>query len=269
MKKYFLTIGPLAILLFSQVTQASLMISPTRVIFDERQRTAKVFLINNGSEAKTYRLGWKEKQALPAGGYLDLLPNQVGPWKLSHLMRVTPRQVHLEAGERQVVKLALRRKQGMDDGEYRSHLLFQALPTEKQSQSEAIGVSLNMILSYSIPVIYRKNVSPPEVKITAVELSKNLSGKPVITVDMFRKGAASAFGKLRADWKPEGAKQWLNVATANNYAIYPEVSQAQVELNILSEKVITGKGQLRVTYTGQAEFRDHAFSQRTFDITSQ
>ncbi|AOT09394.1 fimbrial biogenesis chaperone [Pseudoalteromonas luteoviolacea] len=269
MKKYFLMMGSLAICLFCQVVEASLMISPTRVVFDERQRTAKVFLINNSNEAKTYRLGWKEKLALPAGGYRDLHPEQVGPWKLSHLMRVTPRQVHLGAGERQVVKLALRRKQGMTNGEYRSHLLFQALPTEKQSQSEAIGVSLNMILSYSIPIIYRKETVPPEVKITAAKLSTDVNDKPTIVVDIFRTGAASALGKLRVDWKPDGTKQWNNVATANNYAIYPEVTQAQVELNILAGKVITGKGQFRVTYTGQAEYRDHAFSQRVFNITTQ
>ncbi|KZN53344.1 fimbrial biogenesis chaperone [Pseudoalteromonas luteoviolacea] len=269
MKKYFLMIGSLAILLFCQIAQASLMISPTRVVFDDRQRTAKVFLINNSNEAKTYRLGWKEKQALPAGGYRDLLPEQVGPWKLSHLMRVTPRQVHLEAGERQVVKLALRRKQGMSSGEYRSHLLFQALPTEKQSQSEVIGVSLNMILSYSIPVVYRKGTLPPEVEITSAKRATDVTGKPVILIGMYRQGNASSLGKLQADWKPEGTKQWHNIATANNYAIYPEVKNAHVELNIITGKVFTGNGQLRVTYTGQAEFHDHAFSQRTFDITAQ
>ncbi|KZN65704.1 hypothetical protein N473_11805 [Pseudoalteromonas luteoviolacea CPMOR-1] len=269
MKKYFLTMGAFAVVVFCQVAQASLMISPTRVVFDERQRTAKVFLINNSQEAKTYRLGWKEKLALPAGGYRDLNPDQVGPWKLSHLMRVTPRQVHLEAGERQVVKLALRRKQGMQSGEYRSHLLFQALPTEQQSQSEAIGVSLNMILSYSIPVIYRKEMLPPDVKISAAKFSTGINGKPVIAVDMSREGAASALGKLQAEWKPEGAKEWRHIATANNYAIYPEVTKAQVELNLLAGQVIAGKGQLRVTYTGQAEYRDHAFSQRIFTIATQ
>ncbi|ESP95511.1 MULTISPECIES: molecular chaperone [Pseudoalteromonas] len=268
MKKQLVCIGFVALSFFTQAVYASLMISPTRVVFDERQRTAKVFLINNGSEAKTYRLGWKEKRALPFGGYQDLQSEQVGPWKLSHLMRMTPRQVHLAPGERQAVKLALRRKQGMSAGEYRSHLLFQALPTEQLDNSEAIGISLNMILSYSIPVIYRKDVVAPEVRIMATKLSTDLNGNTVIAIDLQRSGSASALGKLQAHWQPKGAKEWQVVATANNYAIYPEVTNASVELNILAGKVLKGGGQLRVTYTGQEEYRNLIFSQRTFDIAN-
>ncbi|MCF6438112.1 fimbria/pilus periplasmic chaperone [Pseudoalteromonas luteoviolacea] len=269
MKKYIFCIAVMAMSVFSQVVNASLMISPTRVVFDERQRTAKVFLINNGSEAKTYRLGWKEKRALAKGGYQDLAPEQAGPWKLSELMRMTPRQVYLAPGERQVVKLALRRKQGMRDGEYRSHLLFQALPTENPDQSVAIGISLNMILSYSIPVMYRKGVDVPQVTVSSAQYTSNIHGKPVIAVKLKRSGAASALGKLTAHWQPNGKKEWTKVAIANNYAIYPEVDEASVELNILQGQAIRGSGQLKLMYTGQEEYRDTVFSQRIFNVIAQ
>ena len=58
--------------LFSQYATANLLISPTRVSFDERQRSAKVTVINSSDEYRTYRVVWNKKLALPAGGYQTL-----------------------------------------------------------------------------------------------------------------------------------------------------------------------------------------------------
>ncbi|MBQ4813986.1 molecular chaperone [Pseudoalteromonas luteoviolacea] len=259
MKNSIVFIGLMVIGLLSNLVHASLMISPTRVVFDERQRTAKVFLINNSQEEKTYRLGWKEKHALPTGGYRDLTPDEVGPWRLSHLIRMTPKQVHLAPGERQLVKLALRRKQGMAVGEYRSHLFFQALPTEKSTTSQAIGINLNMILSYSIPVLYRKNAALPMVKLNGVQIIKNEAKKQFIQVSLQRLGDASTFGKIQVDWKSREGQPWQRVSVANNFAIYPEVQNAVIELNVLAEHELQNTGWLRVSYTGQEEYVDKEF----------
>ncbi|KZN34906.1 hypothetical protein N480_20170 [Pseudoalteromonas luteoviolacea S2607] len=267
MKNLFLVIGLSLIGLVSNVVNASLMISPTRVVFDERQRTAKVYLINNSQEEKTYRLGWKEKHALPSGGYRDLTADEVGPWRLSHLIRMTPKQIHLAPGERQLVKLALRRKQGMAQGEYRSHLFFQALPTEKNVASKAIGINLNMILSYSIPVLYRKQTVLPKVTLSDAQIVENDSGKQVIKLKMDRLGNASTFGKIQVDWKGGDEQPWQRVSVANNFAIYPEVESASVELNVLTEQTLQNAGQLKVTYTGQEEYVDKEFVKKIFVLT--
>ncbi|KZN49571.1 hypothetical protein N474_04755 [Pseudoalteromonas luteoviolacea CPMOR-2] len=267
MKKIFVLTGLLVTSLLSGFVHASLMISPTRVVFDERQRTAKVFLINNSQEEKTYRLGWKEKHALASGGYRDLASDEVGPWRLSHMIRMTPKQVHLAPGERQVVKLALRRKKDMAHGEYRSHLFFQALPTEQHRVSQAIGINLNMILSYSIPIVYRKQVSIPTVTISDAQLKLNTAGQQVIHVNISRQGHASAFGKIQAYWKAHNTKQWQRVSVANNFAIYPEVAKANIELNILNGQKIAGRGQLKVTYDGQEEYAGKELAQKTFALT--
>ncbi|KZX00450.1 hypothetical protein JL49_11165 [Pseudoalteromonas luteoviolacea] len=267
MKNLFLVIGLLIIGLVSNFVHASLMISPTRVVFDERQRTAKVFLINNSQEEKTYRLGWKEKYALPTGGYRDLTADEVGSWRLSQLIRMTPKQIHLAPGERQLVKLALRRKQGMAPGEYRSHLFFQALPTEKSVTSKAIGINLNMILSYSIPVLYRKQTSVPKVNLSDVQIVESGSGKQVIKLKMHRLGNASTFGKVQVYWKGGDEQSWQRVSVANNFAIYPEVESASVELNVLTEQKMQNAGQLKVIYTGQQEYVDKEFVKKIFALT--
>lgn len=66
--KYITHIAVLVLLFCAAQSQANLLISPTRVVFDERQRNAKVFLINNSQEYKTYRLSFKEKLRCQRGG---------------------------------------------------------------------------------------------------------------------------------------------------------------------------------------------------------
>ena len=62
----------LSVCILGKNAYANLLISPTRISFDERQRTAKVTVINTGNEYQTYRVLWSEKQAQPSGGYIPV-----------------------------------------------------------------------------------------------------------------------------------------------------------------------------------------------------
>ena len=61
----------LPVLLASNAS-ASLLISPTRLSFAERERSSKVFLMNTSSETKTYRLEFQQQKQLPDGRYQAL-----------------------------------------------------------------------------------------------------------------------------------------------------------------------------------------------------
>ena len=67
-----LIFGLILCMLFISHVKADLLISPTRVVFDERARSKQIVLINSGSKTMTYRLGWDQKKALTSGGYADL-----------------------------------------------------------------------------------------------------------------------------------------------------------------------------------------------------
>ena len=180
---------------FSQMALANLLISPTRVTFDERQRSAKVTVINNSDEQRTYRVVWSEKQALPGGGYSNLA--QVTENSLSPMTRLSPKQVTLAAGEKQTVKIAIRKPKGLQQGEYRSHLLFQALPNGNKDQKS--GIQINMIMSFSIPVVYREQPEQPNVTITQAKIIKNsYQSKPQIQVQLQRHNNFSSYVKLSA-----------------------------------------------------------------------
>ncbi|MBB1386426.1 molecular chaperone [Pseudoalteromonas sp. SG45-5] len=265
--KFFILVVYGCQLLISFSSHADLLISPTRVSFDERQRVAKVIVINNGDEYRTYRLSWQEKTAKPEGGYITHPSDQISPTALSSMVRMSPSQVRLAPGERQIVKLALRKPKNLADKEYRSHLLFQALPNEDKSKSTKMGIKINMILSYSIPVILRQGAIQPQVNIEAIELVKNEQNNALL-VSLARKGNYSAFGKVDAFYKANNASEEIKVSMLSDYSIYAEVPLAKLTLNFFEKNVISGAGKLRIVYSGLREYQGVIFAEKTVNLNA-
>lgn len=46
---------------FCQVAVAGLLISPLRIAFEDRERADTLVLINSGTDTRTYRLEWQQK----------------------------------------------------------------------------------------------------------------------------------------------------------------------------------------------------------------
>ena len=108
------------LLTISSVVEASLLISPTRIAFGDRDRVQRVTLINSSSEVKTYRLEWVEQRVNNQGGYEILTPEQAAIFPVaSKYIRFTPRQVTLQPGQRQTIKLLARRGKDIQNNEYR------------------------------------------------------------------------------------------------------------------------------------------------------
>ncbi|WP_261594807.1 molecular chaperone [Pseudoalteromonas holothuriae] len=254
---FFLTVAS------SFSASANLLISPTRIVFDERTRTAKVYVINNSSERKMYRLQWQEKKAKSEGGY-ESLPDLTST-SLSPMMRMSPSQISLAPGERQVVKLALRKPRDLAELEYRSHLRFKALPNEKNYSEKQLGITLNMVMSYSIPVIYRANKSIPKVRIADVRVVQ----PDMLELKMLRTGKQSTFGLLEVLFTPENSQKQQRVAVLSNFSIYPELAEAKVHLSTIDGFRFTQAGELKVRYVGGKEYVGHVFAQHSITLKHQ
>lgn len=246
-------------------SQANLLISPTRISFDERQRVAKVIVINNGDEYQTYRLEWQEKIAKPGGGYITLTDGRTSSSSLSNMIRMSPSQVRLAPGERQIVKLGLRKPSGLANKEYRSHLLFKALPNETKSNKQGMGITINMILSYSIPVILRQGLQIPEVDIESAELILNQKNNALL-VSFSRTGNYSTFGKVEVFYAANGSNEETKISMINDYSIYAEIPLAKLTLNLFEKNVIKAPGKLRIVYSGLKEYQGIKFAEKIVNI---
>ena len=246
---------------------AEMLISPTRAVINDRERSAQVILLNTSDTIKTYRLGWAQKRALPDGGYVDLDEITSSDFPVaSDMLRFSPRQVMLRPNERQIVKIGARRPRDLADGEFRSHLLFTALPSEdKQVEKNQTGVRLKLMLNYAIPIILRQgsldyDVVISNAKILTVKKAKGTQYK--IAVSFKRTGLHSTYGAMQAYWTPNDGGQEIKVATLNGVHLYSELETINRTMTWQPESFSPTSGKLRIAYEGGQEFYGEIFAEK-------
>jgi hypothetical protein len=116
-----------------------LLVAPTRVVFEGNRRSAALTLINTGSETATYRIAFIQMKMTPDGQIIQVPDDSAGAFRSDHLIRYSPRQVTLKPHMPQTVRLQLRLPAELPDGEYRSHLLFRAIPEPNAAPDETPG----------------------------------------------------------------------------------------------------------------------------------
>lgn len=185
---------------FSGISFAALEIYPKRVVFEPGQRSVEVTLINGSkSDAFSYRLKWRQIQYDSKTQVVNSVNGShegfITP-PASKMIRFAPRQVVLKPGERQTVRVFLRRPKNLKNGEYRSHLLFeeQTKIKEKRSlegSSGGLSMSIDYIIGISIPVLVRQGEGEPSVKI--VQATKRTdSDEDFMEVKLEREGDYSS-----------------------------------------------------------------------------
>jgi P pilus assembly chaperone PapD len=256
--------------LFTQSTWANLLINPTRVEFNPSDRTADVTLINTSKFTTTYRLGWIEKKAKVNGGYKNLTATEAANFPIaSSMLRFSPKQVTLKAGERQTVKMAIRRPQNLATGEYRSHLQLKALPpktAEEGLNPNASVTSINMVVSFAIPVVIQQGVLDYQITMNTAHINYNPTTKDgSVAVNLARTGVHSVMGNMNAYWTPNGGKERL-IAKVGDYNLWPELSTTTVSLSWVGADFAVTDGKLRIVYEGVKSFRGKTFAEKTITV---
>lgn len=258
-------------LLQSFAVNANLLISPMRVALNDRERSAQIILINSGDVIRSYRIGWTEKEALPDGGYKNLTAQESKNFPIaSPMFRISPKQVTLAPGARQIIKIAARRPKGLADGEYRSHLQFTALPPKIEVTDADKGrIKMNIFLNYSIPIILRQG--PLQFAATiddAVIIPSIVNNKKRydIEVSMSRTGRNSTFGTIFAYWQPNGSNEEIQVGLLNSVKIYPEINKTKYQIFWQPQDIMPVAGRLRVVYQGKKEFNGKVLGEKTLSL---
>jgi len=256
------TLGVLLILLPASQAWAELMLYPTRIVFAGNQRAAQLELINNGSERATYRISLVNRRMSETGAFSEIDTPLPGEQFADNLLRYSPRQVTLEPGAGQAVRIMVRKPANLPTGEYRSHLLFAQQPAASGSTSiedrdpaakNEISIKLTTLVGASIPVIVRHGNTEASVSLTQLDLQQPSGGAPTLALQIKRSGSQSVYGDLTVSWIPaRGAEQVI--ARANGVAVYTPnpLRRARIALQPPSGLPLD-KGTLRITYREQAE----------------
>ena len=241
---------------------SNLLVTPTRVVFDNRSRSAQVTLMNQGDETGNYRISFIRQNMTDNGKFVPVKEGEDGKYA-DQMIRYSPRQVTLDPGQSQIVRLLLRRPRNLEDGEYRSHLLFQGLPNPKTTNIEdlsnknrkGISVEIVPIVGISIPVIVRHGELSANVSLTDVRVvtPDKQDGKPGLSVVINRTGNASVYGDFKAVFTPAGGEPTV-VGQAIGVAVYATNAQRRFRIPL---QVPPGfnlqNGDLHITYTRTGE----------------
>jgi P pilus assembly chaperone PapD len=223
-----------------------LMVHPTRIVFDGDTRTAQIDVINSGTETMTYRISLTRRRMTETGEFVPVDEPEAGERFSDEMIRYSPRQVILPPGAAQAVRLQLRKPANLEEGEYRSHLLFQALPPadrepEEQgtADSKDLEIRLTAVYSVSIPIIVRHGAMTAEVAIR--DLAVRDEG---VTFVLDRRGSRSVYGDVIV-WvrSARGAEQVI--ARANGVAVYTPNVRRRIRVPL----GVRPAGELRVTFS--------------------
>ncbi len=206
-----------------------LSVTPTRVVFDGRTRSAQILLINQGTAAQTYRISLIRMRMTEDGRIEEITDPEPPAASADPLLRYAPRQVSLEPGVAQTVRLLLRKPADLAAGEYRSHLLLRAVPPQDaghsieslQTGERQIGFQLTPIYGVSIPVIVRHGDLPAAVALADPELLAADGEVPrTLSLRLERRGERSVYGDLTVTWIPSGGGLGIVVREVKGVAVY-------------------------------------------------
>lgn len=248
-----------ALLLIATLCRAQgigdLAVSPTRVLFEGRTRTAEVTLTNKGRVPATYRVSFTHTRMDESGNVTECA-KEPGQVTAEDLVRYSPREVTLAAGVSQVVRIQLRKPEGLADGEYRSQMLFRGVPPPQEmvpagvdNGKEEMTISIRPIFGLSIPIGVRHGETSCKVGLADLAVEAPRKGEPpALSLRILRAGNRSISGTVQAFWGHGNGKPVLAGEVA--CSIYHPLPFIRVALPLtkLDGKALAG-GALKVTFT--------------------
>lgn len=228
---------------------AGLRISPTRVVVEGRTRSSEVTLINTGEEAATYRINFINMRMTDDGDYEQIEEPDAGQQFADKMIRYAPRQVTVNPGEAQTVRLLVRKPKGLEDGEYRSHLMFMSVPKVSdqanieslvgEGDESSVIPSVTTVFGLSIPVIVRQGKLDASLRVGEMSLAdepSRVNPEEMIKrlyVDLHRDGDESIYGDIEVMLEKPGGGS-IQVGLIRGLAVFtPNMSRrVGVQLNL-------------------------------------
>ena len=234
---------------------ANLNVTPKRVTFSRAQRSASVFIFNQGTAPATFDIAMVDRVMTPDGQIMALEEALKNPAarplaekvkSAKDLVIVSPRRVTLAPGKGQTIRLRASEAPGEGSGEYRSHLTITTIPprdaglTAEQAASGEPGelrIVINSVFGLSIPAIVRQGdidvrAGIENARIEFADMSPDGVKPPqktaVMVFEVLRQGHNSLFGNFEV--RPVGARGGNPLGIARGVGVYTELDRRTVRI---------------------------------------
>jgi fimbrial chaperone protein len=214
-----------------------LLLAPFRVVFDGSTRAQEVALVNRGNKRGTYRIEFVNMVMNDKGDLVESDTADQGEKFAKDMLRSSVRQIELDAGETQMIRIALRKPADLAAGEYRSHMLVRSLPKLDPPQlnnasSNEVSFKLMPAFGMTIPVLVRQGRPDAAANIASAKLSEPDSGGwSNLVFDIQRKGERSMFVDVDVVAQPDKGKG-IWVTSARGISVYAPYATRRMDLQL-------------------------------------
>ncbi|TMP28125.1 hypothetical protein CWB99_01450 [Pseudoalteromonas rubra] len=232
MNKAFFTLVLLLSALTSQAWASTFKLDRHRVVLDQETRRGELRIYNTSDSLQSYRVSLIDME-MDATGSLKIADQY--QFSAKPYLRVGPR-VAKDVLPKQFQKIRLMKKGKIPDGEFRAHLMVEALSaSSSQPQSGAVTVRANY--KVIIPVFIKNTSSSTELTFGAVAFSKDTKN---MLVSLHKQGPGHTSANLVV---MEGEEELFRI---NQFSLYPELSQRDMSLPLEYQSLIDKKLTLRL-----------------------
>jgi len=164
--------------------------------------------------------------------------------------------------------MQLIKTEGLQSGEYRSHVYFRAVPKqtalgteETVADSTAIGVRLIPIFGITIPVIIHIGESTTKVSLSGLKFEVINDTIPRLQFAFNRTGNMSVYGDILVEHVSSQGKI-TPVGTVRGIAVYTPNSIRRFQIDLDKKaKVDFKSGSLKLTYSSQSDAKPEKYSE--------
>jgi len=251
-----------------------LIVAPTRIVLQGRERTAQLTLLNKGTAPATYRISAINMRMDDDGTVHEIEKPDPGQNFATKLFRYSPRQVTLQPGAAQAIRILLRKPKDLADGEYRSHMFFRGVPdnagdsVEKKDTGDGIAVRLIPVYGISIPVIIRNGKTDMTVSMSGLQVLQpdDANVLPRLRFQINRQGNRSAFGDLVATYQAANGGDVV-IGQLMRLAVYTPNAHRTVEMQLrVPDGVQLNGGKIKLAYKETVEDGGKMMSSTEFTL---
>ncbi|HIJ79203.1 MAG: fimbria/pilus periplasmic chaperone [Desulfobulbaceae bacterium] len=202
------------------------MVSPQRVIFEGRNRSAQIRVVNSSDQPCKFRVELVHI-AMDATGRMREIKEPLAAQKnVEKMLRFSPRQISLKPKEAQTIRLMARRPAGVVDGEYRVHLSLVPVPPDPSSsdalEAEQVekktSVNIDMMIGVTLPVFIR--FGDLAAGVTASNLVLHEGENPFVNLDLNRTGNCSVATDIELYLSSPAGGDETRVGRVSGAAVY-------------------------------------------------
>ena len=229
-------------------------ITPKRLTFGRGDRSATVYIFNQGRVPATFDISMGDSVMLPTGDIRPLDDAQADPAmqpyvaKLSsakNMILATPRRATLAPGKGQTIRIRVTPPAAGASSEYRSHLTVRTVPSRDVGLtaedaaargSNQLSFRITPVFGLSIPVIIRNGEADVRgdirnARLIHAEISPDGVAPPrrtpVMAFDMTRSGNNSLFGNIEIRAK---GREKEPIGFVRGLGLYTEIDHRTIQI---------------------------------------